>query len=409
MSRGSKLRPIAAAVLAAGLLVTIQLSRGALEGPFRIDEAHKLSETLFLRLLLEGRFDDPAWFGHIVDRTNPPAGKYLLGFGLLVQGKALPQGPTLSVLSRDGSIPPTHTAAESEPYRPLLRAGRRTALAATALTAAIIGWVVARSGGSTAAAAAILVFLFSFPVAGWGATAIFDPFLALMVVAPLPLLLGAGESGRREALARAAAAGALCGVALQVRISGGVSLIALLAVAAWIFRSRKRFLAAVTGTVVLCAAVTAIAINPYYWSSAADPRFSGGALFRVPQRIALQLEDLGRLFSLVAERAEVLATPLAKARYVAEIAFGDVIGLAALVLILGAFATAPRLISRSGDEVPLLIWAAVVVVVYGGWLPLAWPRYILPLMPALAILAGIGAGEIASLLRRKFDSGRRAA
>ena len=409
MRKGTTAWCLAAALLSAALVTTLLVSRGALHGPFRIDEAHKLSETVFLRLLVERNFSDPLWFEHVVDRTNPPAGKYLLGLGLVAQGKELPRSPSLSALSVDGSIPPVHSAEESAPYEPLLVPGRRAALTATALTAALLGWIMVRFATPVAAAFTVVLYAFCFPVLGWGATAIFDPFLMLTILAPLPLLGSLADRGAGSQLVRLAAAGALCGIAFQVRLSGGVALAAALACAIWILAGNRRRLLAGCATLAAAAATTAVAINPYYWAPAPLGDLAASPLIRIPARLTRQIFDLGALSSLVSSRAETLDTPLMKARYIAEIAFGDPLGLVTMLLAIVALAATTRVLRRDRPESLLMIWAVVTVVVYGGWLPFAWPRYILAMMPALTILAGLGAAEIGSLLRSRLHVRRSAA
>ncbi|MFN2443625.1 MAG: hypothetical protein ABR517_13170 [Thermoanaerobaculia bacterium] len=408
MKTGSTAWCLAAALLSATLVSAILTSRGSLSGSYRIDEAHKLSETVFLRLLLEGRFADPAWFGHIVDRTNPPAGKYLLGLGLLAQGQTLPDRPSLSILSVDGTIPPMHPPEETLPYEPLLIPGRRAALAATALTAALLSWIALRFATPLAAVVTVVLFAFSFPVLGWGASAIFDPFLTLAILAPLPLLVSLADRAASARLARLVTAGALCGVAFQIRFSGGVALAAALACTVWLLAPGRRQMVTGCAALIAAAAVTAVAINPYYWAAAPAGEFASSPLLRVPRRLALQIADLGALSALVSGNAEVLETPLMKARYVAEIAFGDPLGVVGMVLAIAAIAAATRLLRRDRPTAVIFIWAVVVVIVYGGWLPFAWPRYILPMMPALTLLAGLGAAEVASLVRSKIEARRSA-
>jgi hypothetical protein len=409
MRKGSTAWCLAASLLSAVLVTTLLVSSGSLRGSFRIDEAHKLSETVFLRLLLQRELSHPLWFGHIVDRTNPPAGKYLLGLGLIAQGRELPRSPSLSSLSVDGTIPPVHSAEASAPYEPLLVPGRRAALAATALTAGLLGWIMARFATPLAAAFTAVLFAFSFPVLGWGATAIFDPFLMLMILAPLPLLGSLADRATGSQMVRLAAAGALCGVAFQVRLSGGVALAATLACVIWLLAGNGRRLLAGCATLVAAAAASAVAINPYYWASAPAGDLASSPMVRIPARLIRQIADLGALASLVAERAETLDTLLMKARYVAEVAFGDPLGVFAMLLAIAALAMAARLLRRDRGESVLLIWATVTIAVYGGWLPFAWPRYILPMMPALTILAGLGAAEVASVIRSKVQASRIAA
>ncbi|HVR42590.1 MAG TPA: hypothetical protein VMS56_04020 [Thermoanaerobaculia bacterium] len=397
MNLSPRLTPAAAAAVALALTAGMLLLQGAHRGPFRIDEAHKISETVFLRLLLEGRVSDPLWLAHVVDRTNPPAGKYLLGAGIALQGGRLPDAPPLSHESLDGSIPPTHPAESSAPYAPLLRKGRIAAIAATSLAAAILAWTLAKGFGAGAAAAGILLFATSFPVAGWGGTAIFDPFLALMFLAPLPLLLGLGRASTGRGLWwRACAAGALAALAFQIRMSGLVVLGAVLVVAALAMRREPRRLAAWSILASITFLTTAVAMNPYYWAAAAGPSATEGSRIlpaRILARFAGQLGELGMLLDRVRSGTDDLRGPVAKLGYLAEIAFGDLSGIALMAGIVAAIALAPLTWrSTAAEGRSALVYAAAIALPYLAWLPLAWPRYVLPLMPALALLGGAGWG-----------------
>ncbi len=393
-SRALSLAAAAAALLAACALL---VPRGILEGGFRIDEAHKISETVFLRLLASGRVSDRLWFAHVVDRTNPPAGKYLLGAGIALQGYPLPSAPSLSHASADGSIPALHTDAQSAPYRALLIPARRAALAATALAAALVAFSAARAFGTGAAAAAALLFILSFPVWGWGATAVFDPFLAAAFAATLPIATALERrDGVRAAAALGAAAGIAGAVAFQIRLSGLVALGAFLLAAAFSFRRELAKLAACAASSLAAFAVVAVAINPFYWAAAAGDGIpaalrDGPLPGRIVGRIGLQVRELASLFALVAARNDTLRGPVEKLRFTAEIAFGDPAGIALLFGLLAFAGFAPwRARAASDAGRALLIAAASLAAVYVAWLPLPWPRYVLPIMPLLATLGGIG-------------------
>ena len=51
----------------------------------------------------------------------------------------------------------------------------------------------------------------------------------------------------------------------------------------------------------------------------------------------------------------------------------------------------------------VLVWSAVVIAGTFIWLPLPWARYLLVVLPPLALLAGIG---YAGVLREVFDAWR---
>jgi hypothetical protein len=110
----------------------------------------------------------------------------------------------------------------------------------------------------------------------------------------------------------------------------------------------------------------------------------------------MQLHDLR---SILDSTGEHQLTPVEKVRFVSEYAFGDLIGLFTL---LGLIPLAAR---RS--PLAILWWCLAMVVVFTAWIPVAYPRYVLMVIPALAIAADYGyrqlivaAGNFASRRRR---------
>ena len=77
---------LAGVIAFAAVLAAVLLPGSWLRDDFRVDEAHKISESAFLRLWLNGDVSNPAWSANIVDRTNPPVGKYALGAAILLSG-----------------------------------------------------------------------------------------------------------------------------------------------------------------------------------------------------------------------------------------------------------------------------------------------------------------------------------
>jgi hypothetical protein len=230
-----------------------------------VDEAHKISETVALRLLLEGRWNDPLWFAEKVDRANPPLGKYVFGAAVLLSGQELPRQRSLSYLARP-VMPPQTGGQESRPYLPLRTACRRAALAATALTAALVAFLAARLQGIVASLLAVAWLGRHWMTVELGTSAIFDPLLAVLVFATgavlFPLL-----ARPRLAMWLALPAGLVCAAAFQTRLSGGIALAAALVLyAAVAVREHSLRIAAAALLMTLVFAVASIAMNSYYWA-----------------------------------------------------------------------------------------------------------------------------------------------
>jgi hypothetical protein len=106
--------------------------------------------------------------------------------------------------------------------------------------------------------------------------------------------------------------------------------------------------------------------------------------------------------------------PLEKLSTVSEYAFGDVIGLLTLLgLAFAVFRTAdvavggPAGWTAGGPSRRILWWCVAMVVAFTAWLPVAYPRYVLLVIPPLCIAADFGyrhlmvkGGEVAARWRR---------
>jgi 4-amino-4-deoxy-L-arabinose transferase-like glycosyltransferase len=404
------------AALIAALLFALSYAswefRGTWKGPLRIDEAHKIADTFFFRLLLDGDFSHPAWSAHIVDRTNPPAGKFIYGFGAWIAGAPLAETLNVRVEEDDGKLGQQLAPGAWPKYRPTLLAMRRVSMAATALTVAILFFAAARMHGWVAGVLASASLFFAYLTNTFAATAVYDPLLTFFVAATVvpvvaivvvgrrpPADLGGvdpASKGRPEADAPreksrgrleaasprwylpAIVAGALSALAFQTRLSGGVALLGFIAAVLSLkleARSLKLVLAAIASFVA-----TAFAVNPYYWR---------GGLFT----------QLGDLRALLAEQHR-LEGPLAKLGFAWEIIGGDVIGL---ITVFGALLALLFLSPRGARDRRTLgiavAWSLTIVILTVLWLPVAWPRYLLVCGPPLALLAGLAWAELVAQLR----------
>lgn len=350
-----------------------------------MDEAHKVSESYALRLLLERRWSD---FATRIDRSNGPFGKYAFGLAALIAGEDLPKEPLLARLPRKALTEPYVADAYARPYLPLLVPSRRVSLFASALTVGLIALVAARTHSALAAVIASAWCGGHWLTSQFGGDAIYDPLLASLVFATLPLVLVP-----RRTLILAPVVGLVCAMAFQTRFNGGIALAAVLAVVLL----QRNWKAALLAGFAFAAAT--YAMNPYYWP---DP--IGRFVHEIAElRTTLAAVTAGgvRLPLWAAEsaaREPIEWTALQKLRFVWIALDG---GIRSLALLAGVGAGCWAAIRQKSFA--LVVWCAVVVAGTLIWLPLPWPRYLLVVLPSLTLLAGIG---YAAGLRGVFEAWR---
>jgi hypothetical protein len=376
-----------ALILSAAILFLIPLLAlwtGAARGDVRIDEAHKLSESAFFPLWLRHDAENPAWTANITDRSNPPVGKYLFGLSIMLSGQRVPSLPTLSIYAGDGLVPPLFPPRLSRPYEQFLPAGRRVAIACTALIGAIVTWCAARIAGPIGAIVAVAFLLTHFLTRVYGATAIFDPILALF--ATVLLAIAASAAGARTRIGFAAlmtAAGVAGALAFQTRLNGLLFFAVTLLVVLTIPRPRSDTIIGFAAAAVAFVIVT-LAVNPYYWPNPVA-------------RFASQVSDLRVLLSRCGGR---LTTLSAKFGFAWEVVCGD---LAGLLLVLAAIAGIATLFVRWRNLAQLDrlvgLWSVITVVAFILWMPVPVQRYLLVTIPPLCCLAAIGFSGAVALVK----------
>lgn len=412
------------------MMVCAMAARDQHRGGWRVDEAYKLSETYALHHLLRGDVHHADWFRSRVDRTNPPFGKYVFGLALLIAGKPLPEASSLTrVDSPLGEVEPMFSRAESAPFLPLLVPARWVSLLATSLTLGLIIYLAARIHGTLAALIAAALFVPHWITEAFGATAIFDPLLTLLVTATAPLLWAIWQAPER-ALILAPLLGVLPAMAFQTRLNGGIAFagcIVVLASVTALRRCSRTFFAGIVVTVVFV--VASIVINPYYWASSppdptipADVRKPRPLASRVVHRFERQVDELGAILARFraggvrmplwaaesSARTRVPWDAVAKARFLARALGADPGGALLLAGVLAGVARA--LSSREKGAVFLLVWCGTIA---GGtclWLPIPWPRYLVVVLPPLALLGGLGWASVmvavhAHTIRRRVRPG----
>ncbi len=407
--RGALLLALGAAILTS--VVLWPRTRGA---GWRVDEAHKVSESYALRLVLERRWND---FATMIDRSNGPFGKYAFGLAVLAAGEELPEMPLLSRLPRTALLEPFVADVHARPYLPLLTPCRRVSLFATALTVGLIALVAARTHSALAAVIASAWCGAHWMTSLFGGDAIYDPLLASLVFATLPLVLfchpepakrgegppdsGAAGANRRGSFAVFAAQddsvamllGLVCAMAFQTRFNGGIALAAVLAV----FLLRRNWKAGLL--VGLAFAAATIAMNPYYWPNPigrfaqeiSELRTTLAAVTAGGVRLPLWAADSPA-------RTPIEWTALQKLRFTWIALDG---GIRSLALLAGVAAGCWAAVREKSFA--LLLWCAVVIAGILIWLPLPWARYLLVVLPSLTLLAGLG---YAAGLRAAFEAWR---
>jgi 4-amino-4-deoxy-L-arabinose transferase-like glycosyltransferase len=380
---------------------------------FQIDEADKISETHFLRLFLQRDFQSPEWFRYVIDRTNPPVGKYALGIAILLHGLPLPPEPSLAARAPDGAIPAVFPRDVNARYARYLVPARCGTLAASSLAAALLVWCAMRLRGPVTAAGALLFFTFHDITRAWGATAVFDPLLMLAVIAIVPPTWIVWRDGpNRRTWLGAAASGVVCGLAIGVRLNGGICL--LFAIAAFLgaaIRHHSRTILYASLVLVLTAATLAIALNPFYWAPAPAAPGVPAALtrnepmpVRIVHRIAYQVRDLETLMSLLREGHLVLDSPARRLQFFGVTIAGSLVGFVMwLFAALGVLL--PVLRRRVTTELRfLLLWTLIIAGGTAVWLPVPFQRYLLVSVPPLALAGGIGIAELADACRSAYRS-----
>jgi 4-amino-4-deoxy-L-arabinose transferase-like glycosyltransferase len=388
-----KLVPVAAFL--AMLLVAIL--HGGLHDEWGIDEAHKVADTYFFRLLVRGDFGNPGWTRHIVDRTNPAAGKFLFGLAATIARAPIPTSLAIRAELPDGTLVQRLRPPDERRFHDTLIACRMVSLLATALTAAILALTALRLHSLGAALAATALFASHYLVLTFATRAVYDPLLMLFVAATLPLVLGPLTPRRAIALAL------LCALAVGTRVSGaiaGTAVAGTLLIAAIRGRTARPLLQ--LAAIGAAAAVLTIVMNPFYWVPGPEP-----LPLRIAHRIATQFHDLNVLSAREAARQAPLRSLGGKAGFTAEVVLGDVAGL--LILLGCALAIALAILRRRSQLVEPFVWSLIVAGGIVLWLPFPWPRYLLVIIPPLAMLAGIGYGELGRRTRGWREGARRRA
>jgi hypothetical protein len=386
-----------AAVLAFGLR-----RAGPLEEP---DEAAWIFSSYAFRLafLTPGGLSSTEWKdADALD--HPPIAKIYFGAFLAPAG-LLPDSLADKRLWFDRAFLPYDHAAFVAALRERISAralflGRLANSAAILLACALVALVGAEAVSAEAGAAAALLLVLAAVARAVAAQAVADGlFLALELACAAAQAFWAADLARerRFCAARSLLCGALAGALFDVKISGALELALLAAAVAAALTAAPRSkplrgaAAASLATAAAAAAFVAVALNPSLYR---EPCAFVLAMFRHRREtVALQ--------SLVYFGGE-LQNPLYRICGVLRGLFspegGACIGAATAVLACAGAADARRRVAAAPVFSRVIVvhgaaWTAATLAVYR----LDWPRYVLPALPFICLLAARGAARLAVL------------
>lgn len=373
--RASRRLSIASGVIATLVALLLLVPRALEPRDFSSDEAAKISETFYYRLLIEGRFSDRAWFAPDVERANPPIGKYVFGLVARAAGAPLALDPVLHQDATGRYVPPP---GREVPFRRALVPARIVSACCMALAIGIVVWMAAELEGRLAALLAFPLFSRHYLTPTLAMTAVFDGLQVLFIVAAIALL----AFPRERIVPRAAVAGVVIALAFQTRLNGILAIVpAMLFVAFQVdVPWRKRNVA--MATMLAACGVVSVAVNPFYWAAGRD----GSTLpWRIAQRVQGQFRDAHTIVSTYGAAMRPGGF-VAKSRFALRVFGSGIAGKATLIgVLLAAVASIRRRELRA-----YLVAVAAFTIVFVLWLPLFWDRYLFPPLPLLAVVAAVG-------------------
>jgi hypothetical protein len=380
--------------------------------PFHRDEARWIGNSAVLREWrhpLGEKWQDEGYrnnYGTIDEvnrrRSQPPLAMYLFGIGLIVQGEGLPH-TGYWIMDKDAEW---NTAQGNMPSDAELHAARRTNVVVALFTVLILYAIGARLTNRLGGVMAGLAYALHPLVTDTSTRAFSDPLLVLCVVA------AAGAAiwfGARPTFGRGALIGVLLGLGAATKLSPLLLATAVGAVGiapiAWGVVSRRK-VAIRSGLafvlVPLVAGLTFFASYPYLWT---DPVTHVRRMFEFrelsfdwqadvsPHARVMGLGDATRRFGVqLGERESAAGYLLSELR--SRVDIGDWLWFRELDLVLAAagwillFVFLFRRQFPADRVMPLLVLGGQVALIAATF-RLDYARYMLPLLPAIAI--GIGA------------------
>jgi hypothetical protein len=441
---GSRSALLAALVFAVALasLSRIRVSAQGDEPAFYPDEASKLADARYAFLLLEpGGARDPAWSERFYARTNPPLGGYATGLALALAGQRvgdLALQDSFDALWRDPA------ALRRQVPDAWLAAGRRESALFGALACAALALAAASAGGVAAGAVSALLLLGHAGFDRFARLALSDSLLLFALALALlaftaalralaPSAGGAGATGSRTPKTlgpRAAFAartvlipGACVAFAAAVKPNGALLGFAwaLTLLASALLAARPpgpgprlaRALGLGAGAALVAFALF-VALDPYLHRAPLAKLAESAAVWR-DWMLKQQLDPGGALYAPL-QRVALLAHATLRAKDLLLVrALGEAgrwLGLALFAVGIGSLAGCATRRSPAGEGAPAapalaaLAWSLALLFGIGAWLPIVRPAYLLPPVLAACLVQGVGAAEVARMIRGALRRGR---
>lgn len=370
--------------------IAIELTRPVIHD----DETAWVANAYYGELLISGDVSNPDW-RLLPAQDSPIAGK--LAFALALRAIGRPVGsvePLAEWYARYARLPGAWgTGAAYDRRREIairadsngsigpnqIQACRRVALVAGMLAALAVGSIGLAIRGPATGAIAGLAFALHPVTVPAASLAMFDTMAVLWSIVAVRLMIGVvrPSGARRLPL--------MAGLGLSVALAIGTKMNALIVVTLVIGMIAFSLLRSILGkdqsswlTAPALVGALVIAITTFVVTDPAFyPNLGSG---------------LANLFRLPAETTRVqagflpdfLESPTDRARVVGRMLVGFDLGLLPIAM-LGAAMTIVAIRRRSLAIVPAWFWWALVLVT--AWIPFAWPRYVLPLVPCTCLIA----------------------
>lgn len=375
-----------------------------------VDETAWVANAYYGELAFAGDLHNPDW-QLLPARDSPPIGKYAFAIALRAIGRPVRSiGPLASWYARYEAIPGAWGKGEARDRRQAIarrfdrtrdlraigadhvRACRRVALVAGMLAAIGLGSIgLAMRGPATGLLAGLAFSLHPITVTA-SMLAMFDTMAVMWSIMSVRLLMGlVGSTGWKRAATSV-------GLGLSMVMAVGTKMNALIVVALTVLAmsvllgkalvrkdSRSLKSAALLACSLVIGLVVFVGTNP-----ALGPNV---------------VEGLADLFQLPAETTRVqagflpdfLGLPIARGVALGQLLLGFREGLLPIVAVV-AIATAGTIRDRS--RWVALAWAWLALAMVTAWLPFPWPRYALPVVPCVCLIAADSLISIAGMIPR---------
>ena len=390
---------------------------------FHPDEAHKISETYYYHLFFNGDISNPDWHNDFYARTNPPVGKYIMGALLDLQGHkitSLDLQRKFEALWEKPAVLLNHISTE------VIFDARLISVFFGALTCLCIYILGIFAGNKSVGAVAALLLLFNPIFKIYCSMAMTDSilmaFMMLSILVSLIYIRSASKTFRPEKLHSqrqihgrllifgTILPGVIIALATGTKLNGALAgfqfLISVAGCAFMLLFTKKnenpipkRYIRLLIGYAILGVALSVflfISINPYLYSDAfikllqilavyqdwmqKQMLHPGEPLFLWQQKLAVAIY-YQFLFSEL---------PLRVMKQSAHISLGFILFSIGVAFTVRTIWKQLKQCQWPMAEFVGLVWLTVYGIGITAWVPVTWPRYILPLSPVCSWFIALG-------------------